>query len=248
MSLIIAAVIVFCFTSILTVAGVGAAFAVIPFLFWLGFPLKEAMATALLLNCLSMSFASWTFIRNKLVAFRTAVPIILVASVFSPIGAYCTQFIARNMLLWLFAGFLVFTGSLMLFYSPKRQAMAASRKQELSIGLGVGILAGYLGGLLGVGGGNFIVPALIWFGFDSRKAAATSSFIVIFSSAAAFYGHVALGNVNLSLLGAAALASIAGGGMGAWLLSFKFKNNQIKTAIGIVLYGVAVKMIWGLVG
>ena len=100
--LLIAAIIVFCFTAVLTVAGVGAAFGVIPFLYWLGFPLKEAMATALLLNCLSMSFASWTFIRNKLVVFRTAIPIVIVASVFSPIGAYCTQFVARSLLLWLF--------------------------------------------------------------------------------------------------------------------------------------------------
>lgn len=247
LSLVIAAIIVFCFTAILTVAGVGAAFGVIPFLFWLGFPLKEAMATALLLNCLSMSFASWTFIRNKLVVFRIAIPIIIIASVFSPVGAYCTQFVTRNILLWLFAGFLVFAGSSMLFYKPQIQAMVRSRKQELLIGLGVGVLAGYLGGLLGVGGGNFIVPALIWSGLDSRNAAATSSFIVIFSSLAAFSGHAALGNVNLPLLSTTALASIIGGMAGAWLLSFKLESSQVKTVVGIVLYVIAVKMIWGLV-
>jgi len=135
--LVIAALIVFCFTTILTIAGVGAAFGVIPFLYWLGFPLKEAMATALLLNCLSMSFASWTFIRNKLVVFRTAIPIVIIAAVFSPIGAYCTQFVPRDILLWLFAGFLVFVGSVMLFYRPKVQDISRSRMQELSIGLGV---------------------------------------------------------------------------------------------------------------
>jgi len=245
--LAIAAVIVFCFTTVLTIAGVGAAFGVIPFLYWLGFPLKEAMATALLLNCLSMSFASWTFIRNKLVVFRTAIPIVIVAAAFSPIGAYCTQFVARDILLWLFAGFLIFVGSVMLFYRPRVQDISRSRIQELSIGLGVGVLAGYLGGLLGVGGGNFIVPALIWFGFDSRKAAATSSFIVIFSSLAAFSGHAALGTVNLPLLSGAAVASIAGGLVGAWLLSFKLKSGQVKKMIGIVLYVIALKMIWSLV-
>jgi uncharacterized protein len=246
LSLVIAAIIVFSFTAVLTVAGVGAAFGVIPFLYWLGFPLREAMATALLLNCLSMSFASWTFIRNKLVVFRTAIPIVIVASVFSPLGAWCTQFVARSILLWLFAGFLVFAGSVMLFYRPTRKDAARSRKQELSIGLGVGVLAGYLGGLLGVGGGNFIVPALIWSGFDSRKAAATSSFIVIFSSLAAFSGHAALGHINLPLLSASAVASIAGGLVGAWLLSFKLNSSQVKKMIGVVLYAIAIKMIWGL--
>ena len=158
MTLLIAAIIVFCFTAILTVAGVGAAFAVIPFLFWLGFQLKEAAATALLLNCLSMSFASRTFIRNNLLNFRTAIPIIIVASVFSFIGAYCTQFVARNILLWLFAGFLVFAAAIMIFYRPQQKTAQHSWKQELSIGLLVGFIVPdisvqHSGGRCGLGGG-----------------------------------------------------------------------------------------------
>ena len=42
--------IVFGFTTVLTIAGVGAAFIIIPAFFWLGVPLKEAMATALLIE------------------------------------------------------------------------------------------------------------------------------------------------------------------------------------------------------
>jgi uncharacterized protein len=72
----LAALIVFLFTAVLTIAGVGAAFIIIPAFFWLGVPLKEAIATALLLNGISMTIASITFIRNKLVAFGTAVSII----------------------------------------------------------------------------------------------------------------------------------------------------------------------------
>jgi uncharacterized membrane protein YfcA len=244
-TLIIAALIVFCLTTLLTIAGVGAAFSIIPFLYWFGIPLKEAMATALLLNSLSMSFASVTFIRNRLVTFQTAIPIIIVASILSPFGAYSTQYVSRDFLLWLFSGFLIFAGSMMLFFKARTVAQYSWRS-HLLIGVLVGLIAGYLGGLLGVGGGNFIVPVLIWVGFDPRKAAATSSFIVIFSSLAAFFGHVALGNVSLPLLGFSALASIGGGLMGAWLLSFKIKGRQVKVFVGIVLYFVAIKMFWGL--
>ncbi len=96
---ILAALIVFLFTTVLTIAGVGAAFIIIPAFFWLGVPLKEAMATALLLNGISMSIASITFIKNRLVAFETAVPIIIVASGLSPLGAYSTKFVSRDTLL-----------------------------------------------------------------------------------------------------------------------------------------------------
>lgn len=245
-TLFIAALIVFCFTTVLTVAGVGAAFGIIPLLFWLGFPLKEAMATALLLNSLSMSFASVTFIRNKLVTFQTAFPILIIASIISPFGAYCTQFVPRESLLWLFSGFLVFAGSMMLFFRPRAKDSLYNWQQHLLIGTLIGSIAGYIGGLLGVGGGNLIVPALIWIGFEPRKAAATSGFIVIFSSLSAFLGHVLLGNVNLPLLSVSALASIGGGLLGAWLLSFKLKGQQVKIVIGLVLYIIAIKMIWEL--
>jgi len=64
----------------------GAAFIIIPALFGLKLPLKEAMATALLLKGVIMTIASIISIKNKLVAFGTAVPIIMVASVLCPSG------------------------------------------------------------------------------------------------------------------------------------------------------------------
>src|SRR4030042_5071731 len=115
-TLILAALIVFGFTTVLTIAGVGAAFIIIPAFFWSGVPLKDAMATALLLNAISMSFASITFIRNRLVAFGTAAPIIIVAAALSPLGAYTTAYFPQNLLLWLFVAFLIFAGSMMRFF------------------------------------------------------------------------------------------------------------------------------------
>ena len=81
----VAAVLVFVFTTVLTIAGVGSAFIVIPTFYWLGVPLTEAMAIGLLLNAISMAFASANYIRYKLVLFRTAIPIIVLAVVFSPL-------------------------------------------------------------------------------------------------------------------------------------------------------------------
>lgn len=242
-----AAVLVFVFTTVLTIAGVGAAFIVIPTFYWLGVPLTEAMAIGLLLNAISMTFASANYIRYKLVVFRTAVPIIVLAIVFSPLGAYSTRYFPKNALILLFVLFLVFAASMMLFYKPKKRTDGqGDGGKELKTGVGLGIGAGYLGGLLGVGGGNFIVPALVWLEFDPKKASATTAFIVVFSSLSGFFGHAAMGSINWNLLAFAAVGSVAGALVGSWLMHKKLGAGQVKKVIGVVLYGIAVKMAWGL--
>jgi hypothetical protein len=59
-----AVVVTFVLTTILSMAGVGAAFVLIPVFLALGVELHAAMATALLLNAIAMSIASVTFIRK----------------------------------------------------------------------------------------------------------------------------------------------------------------------------------------
>ncbi|MFN3396229.1 MAG: sulfite exporter TauE/SafE family protein [Thermodesulfovibrionales bacterium] len=242
---ILATLLVFIFTTVLTIAGVGSAFIVIPTFYWLGIPLTEAMAIGLLLNAISMTFASVNYIRYKLVLFRTALPIIALAIVFSPLGAWSTQFFPKNTLILLFVLFLVFAASMMLFYKPKQKKEGqSSAGKELKTGIGLGIGAGYLGGLLGVGGGNFIVPALVWIGIDPKKASATTAFVVVFSSLSGFFGHASMGAVNWRLLSFAAIGSIAGAILGSWLMHWKLNQRQVKKVIGIVLYAIAAKMAW----
>ena len=120
-TVIIGSILVFLFTTVLTIAGVGAAFIIIPTFYWLGIPLKEAMAVALLLNTFSMAFASANYIRRKLVVFQTAIPIIVLAVIFSPLGAYSTRFFPEKVLLGIFIAFHIFAGSMMLFNRPKQK-------------------------------------------------------------------------------------------------------------------------------
>ena len=76
----------------------------------------------------------------------------------------------------------------MLFYQQKKRVEPLTRKTEITAGTGVGAVAGFLGGLLGVGGGNFILPVLNWIGLETKVAAATTSIVVVFSSFSGFLG------------------------------------------------------------
>jgi uncharacterized membrane protein YfcA len=238
--------ITFVFTALLTIAGVGAAFILIPVFIALGIDVHVAMATALLLNSIAMIFASYRFIKNKLVMWKVAIPILIVATSLSPAGAYVSVGLNRTLLLWFFVAFLLFAAGMMLFYKPKQKEAEVSMNKQIVSGVSVGAFAGFLGGLLGVGGGNFIVPVLVWLGYDPKKASATTSFIVIFSSFSGFLGHATVGTISAQLLGFTAVASVLGAVIGAWLMTEKLKREHVKLVIGIVLLGIAAKMIWNL--
>lgn len=244
---IIAGLVTFIFTGLLTIAGVGAAFILIPVFITLGIDIHMAMATALLLNSIAMIFASYRFIKNKLIMWRVAIPILIIATILSPVGAYVSQGLNRTLLLWLFVGFLLFAAVMMLFYKPKERSEESSKTKQMIYGLSVGGFAGFFGGLLGVGGGNFIVPVLVWLGYNPKKASATTSFIVIFSSFSGFLGHATVGHLSASLLGFTAVGSALGAVVGAWLMTEKLKRKHVKLIIGIVLLAIAVKMILKLI-
>ncbi len=243
---ILAGLVTLGFTTLLTIAGVGAAFILIPIFISLGFDVHVAMATALLLNSIAMTVASYRFIRSKLVLWKVAIPIVLFATAVAPFGAKVSQGIDRDVLLWAFVGFLLFAATMMLFYQPKQREQQYSRLRQTAYGVAVGGLAGFLGGLLGVGGGNFIVPVLVWLGIEPKKASATTSFIVIFPSFSGFLGHASLGAIDHSLLGFTVVGSAAGALIGAWLMIAKLKQRQVKLIIGVVLMVIAARMAWTL--
>ncbi|MBN1174595.1 MAG: sulfite exporter TauE/SafE family protein, partial [Micromonosporaceae bacterium] len=115
----VAGLITFAFTTLMTIAGLGTAFIMIPVLLALGVEIHTAMAVALLLNAISMTVASVAFIRKRLVGWNVTVPITVAAVVLSPVGVRVSHHLDRDSLLWLFSGFLLFAASMMLFYAPR---------------------------------------------------------------------------------------------------------------------------------
>ncbi len=237
---------VFVFSGLMAMAGLGAAFLFVPLFYYLGVPLSQATSTALLLNVVSLLFAAISYGRAKLINWQVALPILVVAVVLSPLGARLTPQVNKNVLLWMFACFLLFAGAMMLFFSPRAREKKMPRLVEAGAGAGVGGVAGFLGGMLGVGGGNFIVPVLNWLGIDPKIAAGTTALVVVFSSLSGFLGHVSLGGLNLTFVGITAILAAGGSVIGSQLMKSRLSGAQLKRIIGILLWVIAAKMMWDL--
>lgn len=243
---VVSAFLVFVFSGLLAMAGIGAAFLFVPLFYYLGVPLAEATPTALLLNVVSLLFAAINYWRGKLINWRVGLPVLITAVILSPVGARLTPSVDNKLLLSLFAAFLIFAGFMMLFYKVKRRKRAVKRSTEAAAGAGVGSLAGFLGGLLGVGGGNFILPVLNWIGLDAKVAAGTTSLVVVFSSLSGFLGHATMGKLDPTFIVVTAIMAAAGSIVGSQLMKTKLSSSQLKRIIGVLLWGIAVKMIFDL--
>ncbi|MGQ9480431.1 sulfite exporter TauE/SafE family protein [Chloroflexus sp.] len=243
---LISAVLVFVFSGLMAMAGLGAAFLFVPLFYYMGMPLAKATPAALLLNVVSLLFATINYWRGKLINWPVGIPILVMAVLLAPLGARVTPLVNKQLLLGLFAVFLVFAGAMMLFYKAKPRLQPFSRRAESVIGAGVGSVAGFLGGLLGVGGGNFIVPVLNWLGLDAKVAAGTTALVVVFASFSGFLGHATLGGLDPTFLIVTAVATASGSIVGSQLMKTRLSSTQLKRIIGILLWVIAAKMIFDL--
>jgi hypothetical protein len=84
--------------------------------------------------------------------------------------------------------------------------------------VGVGLVAGTLGSLVGVGGGVIVVPALMTFaGLDARMATGTSIAVIVPTMLVALWRRSVQGHVSWQLAAVCALGAVVGAFLGAAL-------------------------------
>lgn len=238
---------VLCLSALMSMAGLGVAFLVVPLLYWMGVPLPEAASTGLLLNAISLSFASVTYWRAGLVNLTVGGPIAMAAVAGAPAGARLAPRVPKTLLLAMFAAFLIFAGAMMLFYRRPAKQRSLARPAELGLGAGVGGLAGLLGGLLGVGGGNIILPVLNLYGLEPKVAAGTTALAVVFSSLSGFLGRIGVASLDPWLVAVCVVAAAVGSLVGSHAMTSRVSGGQLKRVFAVVLWGVAGTIVVGLV-
>jgi len=97
----------------------------------------------------------------------------------------------------------------------------------------VGLLAGILGGWLGVGGGALMLPVMILvFHMDYKIAIGTSLACIVPIAASAATRHYLLNKVDATVFWPMALAGLAGGLIGAFVLD-RVSADWTKRALAI---------------
>jgi hypothetical protein len=108
----------------------------------------------------------------------------------------------------------------------------------------LGLVAGVLGGMFGIGGGSILIPALVFlFGLTQHQAQGTSLAIMVppIGILAAMRYYQA-GNVKLGMAGFICAGFLVGGLIGAQLIQ-NVPDVLLKRLFGVFLLLISVRMI-----
>ncbi|MBH2004486.1 MAG: sulfite exporter TauE/SafE family protein [Sphingobacteriia bacterium] len=109
----------------------------------------------------------------------------------------------------------------------------------------VGLVAGFLSGLIGIGGGVIIVPALVLFlGFTQKEAQGTSLGILLLPvGILAVIQYYKQGYMNVNYVLIVAAAFVLGGFLGS-KLALGLSDAKMKKTFAIIMMLIAIKMLF----
>ena len=229
---------------IFSMLGMGGSQLYIPILYWLGMDFKtQAIPLGMLLNVVNSATASVTYARKKILNIQVALPFGFAMILFAPLGAWLNVQLPLKPLLLFFALFTAAAAILMLSgWKPKRGAL--STRGRIILGLTSGSVLGLIAGLIGRGGGSFIVPLLYIAGLDPRAAAATSALVVSASGLSSFFAHLATAAApNWPLWAGCCAAVFVGSRLGSRTMATRLSPRGIKIIFGFVLLAISALII-----
>ncbi|SFV53887.1 hypothetical protein MNB_SM-3-618 [hydrothermal vent metagenome] len=223
-----------------SMGGAGAGVALIPIFHFLGVDFDVSKAIGLFAGASTTITSSIMNMKRKIVEYKSVFPLAIAMLIFAPLGAYSSNFIDKEIVKFLFMLLLFYSATMMMFGKKKALTHAESKYTLFGVGGGVG----FISGLLGVGGGNILIPLLALLGYEPKKVAVAVSFVVPFSALGSFFTYASYVPLDWILLIFVALSAIIGGYIGNYMMHFKLQQHHIKQLMAGLLYLLALKLLW----
>jgi uncharacterized membrane protein YfcA len=196
--------------------------------------------TALVLNILVATIGAFQFWRAGHFDWKLFWPFALLSIPAAYVGGYLQ--LSAAVLKILIGVVLLFSAGRLIF---RRGDPPNVTPPTPPVAIGTGAAIGFLSGLTGTGGGIFLTPLLLFFGWARiRQAAAVSALFILVNSIAGLVGYF-MANRSIPSLGAIlAAAAVIGGTLGSHLGSRRFPVRTISLLLATVLLIAGAKLVF----
>ncbi|MEI7434129.1 MAG: sulfite exporter TauE/SafE family protein [Methanomicrobiales archaeon] len=239
------------------VLGVGGGFLMVPvFTILFGLDQKMAVGTSLAVIVATSFSGSFSFARQGRIFYRAAIVMIIPGIIGAVIGGLLTALLPGSWLALIFSGVIILFAVAMLSgdrtlifpitFGPSfseecrdRFSTCVTMRMYYLHLIIWGALSGLIGAVCGLGGGVINVPALFILGMPIHFAAASSTFIIFFTSLSGAAVHLALGHI----LPVLAVTFATGGFFGAQIgsrLAPRISAESLKKIIAVMFILIAV--------
>ena len=169
------------------------------------------------------------------VALRAALLFGGVAVLGSLAGTRLAALISGTMQLAIFGAVMLAAAIFMFRSASVEDAAEAEASLRYLVLAPVGFAVGMLTGLVGVGGGFMIVPALVLLArLPMKQAVGTSLLVIAMNAFAAFAGYLGRVPMDWAVMALFAILAIAGIVLGSWLVRF-VPQQALKRAFAVLL-------------
>ena len=216
--------------------GVGGGIVMVPlFVYLLKIDQKRAHATSLAAVVPIALVGAWGYGTHGNVVISAVVFVLAGSVIGATYGARLLQRVSLPYIQILFASVLLAT-SVRLVWSAAPTEIFSGQASHIFL-FGVGLFSGVLSGLLGVGGGLFVVPALITAaGLSSLEARGTSLAAIVGTALGGAMTHVLRGNVEVRIAILCGLGGIPGAVLGVMASHDLNEGLVVKALAGVIVF------------
>lgn len=257
MSYAVGIVVFFVIAAIASMTGIGGGTMFVPVLLLMKYSFTEATSISLFLIAATGFSAFLRYRKEHLVDWQLA----LVMELFTDMGAFTGGFTSVHfnpvMLKILFSVILIIIAFITIRVKLEtkknllpKEGFGYWKRNFNGITYSIPVLymipvifgAGFLSGLLGIGGGAIKIPMMIlWFNIPAKVAVATSALMVSITAITGLGGHLIHESIDWKMAVILAAAAFIGGQVGS-RISIKMPEKKVKTAVGYVFILVALFM------
>lgn len=207
------------YTALMTIAGVS--YADIP-------------TISLFLNIIVTLITSFSYLKSGHGRKGLVLPVLLTSVPGAFVGGMLD--IPGRLFEWILLISLILVAIRIYLFPGNGSEVKLGRVQTIILSLFIGLIIGLLSGIVGIGGGIYLIPLIRIFNLGTiKEASAAGALFTLANSISGFTSRLQVHGLEIFSIAPLIFAVIAGGFIGAYYGAFRFAPGRVQKILGIVI-------------